>query len=109
MLIGGLGEAGKTFCEIGYFSLPQKTSPFAPVRRSLGEGGKPFLGAAAKLNFATASVFFIFKHIYLQLNTLLPDKSTIFAAIFTFLQTNSLSNTKKSVMRGRAFIGLALQ
>ena len=53
-------------------------------------------GAVAKLNFATAFVVFIFKHNYLQLNTLLPDKSTIFAAIFAFPQTISLSNAKKS-------------
>ena len=92
----GLGEEGKTFCRIGSFPLSLPPSPFFPVRRSLGEGGNPFPGAVAKLNFATVSVFLIFKHIYLQLNTLLPDKSTIFAAIFTFHQTNSLSNAKKS-------------
>ena len=69
---------------------------FFAVSPNPGSFFQTFYGAVAKLNFATASVFFIFKHIYLQLNTLLPDKSTIFAAIFAFPQTISLSNIKKS-------------
>ena len=66
-------------------------------------------GAVAKLSFATALYSLIFKYNYLQLNTSLTEKSTIFPRIFTFPQTISLSNTKKSVMRGHTFIGLALQ
>ena len=46
--------------------------------------------------YCNSPCFFIFKYIYLQLNTLLPDKSTIFATIFTFSQAKSLSNAKKS-------------
>ena len=61
------------------------------------------------LKFCNTLIFFIFKYNYLQLNTSLTEKSTIFPRIFTFPQTISLSNTKKSVMRGRAFIGLALR
>ena len=62
-----------------------------------------------KTEFCNNLIFFIFKYNYLQLNTSLTEKSTIFSRIFTFPQTISLSNTKKSVMRGRAFIGLALR
>ena len=59
--------------------------------------------------FCNRPIFFTFKYNYLQLNTSLTEKSTIFSRIFTFPQTISLSNTKKSVMRGHAFIGLALR
>ena len=61
------------------------------------------------LLFCNTPIFFIFKYTYLQLNTSLTEKSIIFSRIFTFSQTISLSNTKKSVMRGRAFVGLALR
>ena len=43
------------------------------------------------------------------LNASLSEKAHVFFSISTFPQTTSLSNTKKSVMRGRAFIGLALR
>ena len=62
-----------------------------------------------KTQFCNTPIFFIFKYNYLQLNTSLTEKSTIFSRIFTFPQTISLSNTKKSVMRGHTFIGLALR
>ena len=45
--------------------------------------------------FCNSPIFFIFKYNYLQLNTSLTEKSTIFSRIFTFPQTISLSNTKK--------------
>ena len=68
-----------------------------------------FYWSCCKTQFCNSPIFFIFKYNYLQLNTSLTEKSTIFPGIFTFPQTISLSNTKKSVMRGRAFIGLALR
>ena len=67
------------------------------------------LRGCCKTQFCNSPIFFIFKYTYLQLNTSLTEKSIIFSRIFTFPQTISLSNTKKSVMRGRAFVGLALR
>ena len=42
------------------------------------------------------TLFFIFKHNYLQLNVPLSEKSTVFFSICTFSQTTSLSSTPKS-------------
>ena len=47
------------------------------------------------LKFYNSPIFFIFKYNYLQLNTSLTEKVTIFPGIFTFPHTISLSNTKK--------------
>ena len=67
-----------------------------------------FTEVVAKFNFATASVFY-FKHNYLPFYEPLSDKSAIFAVIFIFPQTDSLSNTRSSVMRGHTYLRLTLR
>ena len=54
-----------------------------------------FYWSCCKTQFCNSPIFFIFKYNYLQINTSLTEKSTIFPGIFTFPQTISLSNTKK--------------